>query len=219
MAEYEMEEKAEELLKAVGAELAKSRANYADEILSGKEIPLYAEPIQKKQFGRKRRKTLIILVAVLIMMMGLVISSVTGVSEKVFHYFAEKGSVSTEIKPFEQPDSEGELPNFEISYLPEGYRLSSEDHGEVTNSKIYESDESEYIYMSVQLSSTYSAGVDREHLQGEMARVNIYQAQFYYDDKFSYIVWQVGGYTLDIIGTVSKEEIIKIAESIKLLET
>lgn len=218
MANYYIEEKAEELLTAVGAELAKSRANYVDEILSGKEIPLYAEPIKQKRFGRKRKKLFIILVAVLIMMMGLMISSVTGVNEKIFHYFAEKGSVSTEIRPFEQTDSEEELPQFELSYLPEGYRLSSEGYNGVTNSKLYESDGNKYISMSVQHSSTYSASVDNETMQGEMTRVNIYQAQVYYDDNMSYIVWQIGDYTMDIIGTVSKEEIIKIAASLKLLE-
>lgn len=216
---YEIEAKAEELLEALGMELAKSRAKYADDILSGKEIPLFAEPIKKKQSGRKRMKTILILVAVLIMMMGLVVTSVTGVRERIFNYFAEKGSVSTQIKSFEQPDTAEELPNFEPSYLPEGYSLLSEDCEPGMNSKMYTSEENQYIYMTVQLSNTYAASVDNETLQGEMTRVNIYQAQFYYSGAFSYIVWQVGDYTLDIIGTVSKDEIIKIAESVTLLES
>ena len=57
-------------------------------------------------------KRAMILAAILILMMGLFITSVTGVSERIFNYFAEKGSVSTEIKPLEQPDTTGELPNF-----------------------------------------------------------------------------------------------------------
>ena len=121
MAGNEVEKKAEELLEAIGVELAKSREKYADDILSGKEIPLYAEPIQKKRSARKRMRTIMILVAVLIMMMGLFVTSVTGVRERIFNYFAEKGSVSTQIKPFEQSDSTGKLPNFELTYLPEGY--------------------------------------------------------------------------------------------------
>ena len=79
-------------------------------------------------------------------------------------------------------------------------------------------DENQYIYMTEQLSSTYAAGVDNETMQGETTRVSIYQAQVYYDDNMSYIVWQVGDYTLDVIGTVSKDEIRKIAESVILLE-
>ena len=55
-------------------------------------------------------------------------------------------------------------------------------------------------------------------MQGETTRVSIYQAQVYYDGNMSYIVWQVGDYTLDVIGTVSKDEIRKIAESVTLLE-
>ena len=43
MAGNEVEKKAEELLEAIGVELAKSREKYADDILSGKEIPLYTE--------------------------------------------------------------------------------------------------------------------------------------------------------------------------------
>lgn len=218
MADYEVEKKAEELLEAIGMELTESRAKYADDILSGKKIPLYAEPIKKKQSSRKRTKTFIILVAVLIMLMGLFVSSVTGVGEKVFQYFAEKGIVGTQIKPFEQPDTAGELPNFELAYLPEGYSLSSEDYEEMVNSKLYVFDENKYIQMKVRLSSTYSVNIDNETTQAEMARVNIYQAQVYYDDTMSYIVWQVGNYTLDIIGTVSKDEIIKIAENVTLLE-
>lgn len=218
MAGNEVEKKAEELLEAIGVELAKSREKYADDILSGKEIPLYAEPIQKKRSARKRMRTIMILVAVLIMMMGLFVTSVTGVRERIFNYFAEKGSVSTQIKPFEQSDSTGKLPNFELTYLPEGYSLSSEDYEKSVNSKMYVSDENKYIYMTVRPSSTYAASVDNETMQGETTRVSIYQAQVYYDDNMSYIVWQVGDYTLDVIGTVSKDEIRKIAESVTLLE-
>ncbi len=218
MAGNEVEKKAEELLEAIGVELAKSREKYADDILSGKEIPLYAKPIQKKRSARKRMRTIMILVAVLIMMMGLFVTSVTGVRERVFNYFAEKGSVSTQIKPIEQPGTAGELPNFEPVYLPEGYSLSSEDNEEVENSKLYVSDKNKYIYMTVQLSSTYAASIDNETMHGEVSRVNIYQAQVYYDDNMSYIVWQIGDYTLDVAGTVSKDEVIKIAESITLLE-
>lgn len=218
MAGNEVEKKAEELLEAIGVELAKSREKYADDILSGKEIPLYAEPMQKKRSARKRMRTIMILVAVLIMMMGLFVTSVTGVRERIFNYFAEKGSVSTQIKPFEQSDSTGKLPNFELTYLPEGYSLSSEDYEKSVNSKMYVSDENKYIYMTVRPSSTYAASVDNETMQGETTRVSIYQAQVYYDDNMSYIVWQVGDYTLDVIGTVSKDEIRKIAESVTLLE-
>ena len=218
MAGNEVEKKSEELLEAIGVELAKSREKYADDILSGKEIPLYAEPIQKKRSARKRMRTIMILVAVLIMMMGLFVTSVTGVRERIFNYFAEKGSVSTQIKPFEQSDSTGKLPNFELTYLPEGYSLSSEDYEKSVNSKMYVSDENKYIYMTVRPSSTYAASVDNETMQGETTRVSIYQAQVYYDGNMSYIVWQVGDYTLDVIGTVSKDEIRKIAESVTLLE-
>ncbi|MEY8368717.1 DUF4367 domain-containing protein [Anaerovoracaceae bacterium 42-11] len=218
MAGNEVEKKAEELLEAIGVELAKSREKYADDILSGKEIPLYAEPMQKKRSARKRMRTIMILVAVLIMMMGLFVTSVTGVRERIFNYFAEKGSVSTQIKPFEQSDSTGKLPNFELTYLPEGYSLSSEDYEKSVNSKMYVSDENKYIYMTVRPSSTYAASVDNETMQGETTRVSIYQAQVYYDGNMSYIVWQVGDYTLDVIGTVSKDEIRKIAESVTLLE-
>ena len=186
MAGNEVEKKAEELLEAIGVELAKSREKYADDILSGKEIPLYAEPIQKKRSARKRMRTIMILVAVLIMMMGLFVTSVTGVRERIFNYFAEKGSVSTQIKPFEQSDSTGKLPNFELTYLPEGYSLSSEDYEKSVNSKMYVSDENKYIYMTVRPSSTYAASVDNETMQGETTRVSIYQAQVYYDDNMSY---------------------------------
>ena len=92
MTDYDVEKKAEELLQAIGKELAKSRAKYADDILSGKDIPLYAKSVQKKWPARKKLKRTMILVAVLIMMMGLFITSVTGVSERIFNYFAEKGS-------------------------------------------------------------------------------------------------------------------------------
>ena len=110
------------------------------------------------------------------------------------------------------------MPNFELTYLPEGYSLSSEDYEKSVNSKMYVSDENKYIYMTVRPSSTYAASVDNETMQGETTRVSIYQAQVYYDDNMSYIVWQVGDYTLDVIGTVSKDEIRKIAESVILLE-
>lgn len=218
MTDYDVEKKAEELLQAIGKELAESRAKYADDILSGKDVPLYAKSVQKKWHARKKLKRIMILVAILIIMMGLVITSVTGVSERIFNYFAEKGSVSTQIKPFEQSDSTGKLPNVELTYLPEGYSLSSEDYEKSVNSKTYVSDENKYIYMTVRPSSTYAASVDNETMQGETTRVSIYQAQVYYDDNMSYIVWQVGDYTIDIIGTVSKDEIRKIAESVTLLE-
>lgn len=216
--ENDIERKAEELLAAVGTELSKSREKYADAVLEGEKIPLFAEEKHRKSYRKISLRRMLILAAVLIILMGLFVTSVTGVREKVLNLFSQKGEVSTELSSLENRQFEGQVPEIEPGYLPEGYELVSESNEGFLFSKLYVANERENIYLSVQESESFSVSVDNETTKQELTRVNVYQAQLFYRDGESYIVWQVGDYIIDIAGTVPKEEMMKIAESVCLAE-
>jgi len=214
--EYDVEKKAEELLAAVGMELSKSREKYADSVLDGKEIPLFAEPPVEKHRRKMGMKRMAILAAVMILVMGLCVTSVAGFREKISNLFSQKGDVSTELTSLEKQNFEGQVPDIEAGYLPEGYQLEWEDDEEFCLSKLYVRGEDEYIHLAIQESSSFTVSVDNETMKQEMTRVNVYQAQLFYRDKESYIAWQVGDFVISVTGTVSKEDVLKVAEGVCL---
>ena len=95
--ESDIERKAEELLAAVGTELSKSREKYADAVLEGKKIPLFAEEKCRKSYRKISLRRMLILAAVLIILMGLIVTSVSGVREKVLDLFSQKGKYRIEF--------------------------------------------------------------------------------------------------------------------------
>lgn len=222
MSDFDVEKKADELLTALGKELAKSRVTYADAVLDENTPtpPFYQELPREKRTGTRRvfRRTLI-LVAVLALIMGLVVVTSEGVREKMFNYFFTEKPGHTEIRPLENGEKEGEMPRFELGYVPEGYeKINEEDILTIGYAIDYGNGKDQYISFSVRKSDEYTSSVDNDTLKQKEITVNAYQAYLFIDDqgKDSVIIWQVGDYVLELSTGLSEEEVIKVAENIRL---
>lgn len=220
MSDFDVEKKADELLTALGKELAKSRVAYADAVLDeNTPTPLfYQELPREKRTGARRvfRRTLI-LVAVLALIMGLVVVTSEGVREKMFNYFFTEKPGHTEVRPLENDgEIEGNLPQFELGYVPEGYeKINKEDSG-IGYIIDYGNDKKQYINFMVTKGDVYSASFDNDTLKRKEIMINTYQAYLFYDDRTSAIIWQIGDYVLELFTESSVDEAVKMAEQIKL---
>lgn len=217
MSDFDVEKKADELLTALGKELAKSRVAYADAVLDENTLtpPFYQElPRKKKTESRRVFRRTLILVAVLALTMGLVIISSEGVREKMFNYFFTEKPGHTEVRPLENDEKEGELPRFELGYVPEGYeKINEEDILTIGYAIDYGNDKDQYINFMVTKSDAYSSSIDNDTLKRKEITVNAYQAYLFYDDKTSAIIWQVGDYVLELFTESSIDEAVRMAEN------
>mgnify|MGYP000366317541 CR=1 FL=1 len=218
MSDFDVEKKADELLTALGKELAKSRVAYADAVLDENTPtpPFYQELPRKKKTGTRRvfRRTLI-LVAVLALIMGLVVISSEGVREKMFNYFFTEKPGHTEVRPLENEEKEGELPEFELGYVPEGYeKINDEDVWDYGYIIDYGNDKEQYINFMVTKSDVYSASFDNDTLKRKEIMINTYQAYLFYDDKSSAVIWQIGDYVLELFTESSIDVAVKMAENV-----
>ncbi len=101
-----------------------------------------------------------------------------------------------------------------VGYIPEGFSLTKEDDGKIGKVKQYEKD-SYYIYIEKGiLTGTYSYHTDTN---GETVEVNGTEYVFRNDEEYGILgyIWNNGEYVFEIEGNLSKEEILKIAESIE----
>lgn len=225
MSDFDVEKKADELLTALGKELAKSRVAYADAVLDENTStpPFYQELPRKKNPGNRKvfRRTLI-LVAVLALIMGLVVISSEGVREKMFNYFFTEKPGHTEVRPLENNENtEGELPRFELGYVPEGYeKINEGDIWDIGYIVDYGNNKEQYINFMVTKSDAYSSSIDNDTLNQKEIMINTYQAYLFIDDqgKDSVIIWQVGDYVLELSTGLGEKEVIKVAENIRLKE-
>ena len=116
------------------------------------------------------------------------------------------------------PETEKELYDLEIGYIPEGYELQYKHEDEVVRNYIYYAvgDQNVSIYIAVPEGT--SVRVDNEHTVHETLTINGLMADLYYDnaDRSGSIIIATANYIMDINGCLTdKEEIIKIAENIK----
>lgn len=155
---------AEDILSAYGKELCKSRKAYFDALDDDSQPnpPFFAEPERKKMKTRRTFRRALILVAVLVLVMGLVVISSEGVKEKMFNYFQDEKEGHTDLSYLDGDDKRGEVPEFELGYVPEGYELFSEDSEIAFRKIIYENDDEKYINFTVIRSEDYNMSVDND---------------------------------------------------------
>lgn len=214
-----IEKLAEEILKAYGQELAKSRQRYYAAVESETEPdpPFFVQPPRKQISGRRkiRLKRFVILVAVLTLLMGLTIVSSEGLRAQMFNFFQEDHQGHTDLSYIGGTSSEdSDLPSYELRYIPEGYEVVEENSSILTNEITLMNEEKDYFTLYISSTESYNASVDNDTLVREEIRINAYQAYLFHDKDSCMIIWQVGDYVLELITTLSPEESQEIARNI-----
>lgn len=221
------EEKAEELLMALGKELGERRAAFGEALMDdeqpdppmfmSKEAWFEGRPQPKEhrscRITRKKRRALI-LAAVLILVMGMAVVSSDGVKlNKSTVHMEENPEESTRI--IDDTKKMYDLEDFQAGYVPEGYEVEFDEvHGEIMREIGYLDADGNYLAIHIIKTDHYEFNVDNESADREEVLVNDKQAYLFKDDITSTVVWQIGDCTIDVMARLSKEELIEIAKNI-----
>lgn len=221
------EEKAEELLMALGKELGERRAAFGEALMDkeqpdppmfmSKEAWFEGRPQPKEhcscRITRKKRRALI-LAAVLILVMGMAVVSSDGVKlNKSTVHMEENPEESTMI--IDSTMAVYDLEDFRVGYVPEGYEVEFDEvHGEFMRKIGYHDAEDNNIRIHIAKTDHYGFNVDNESAKREEVLVNDKQAYLFKDEQRIYLVWQMGDCTLDVSGKISEEELISTAKHI-----
>lgn len=226
------EKLAEEILRAYAHELKQCRATYYNAIEddSVQNPPLFSElKVQnictdvhkhKKKFNNHKiisRRRLLILIAVLVLIMGLAIISSEGVKKQMFNFLQTDNEGYTELNYLNSLDlKDGQFPEFELEYVPKGYIMMESTSNTISHQNIYLDEQENRIIFSVFIAEDYTPSVDNDTFKRKEITINGYQAFLFYDETENNLIWQVGDYVFNILSTIDENEIIKIAEHIRV---
>lgn len=182
-------------------------------------------PRDKRYQPQKHRKTVhrvlstaaVVLLVITISFTALLLVSPTArayVENIIKEIYAEYNNYRFSTK--ETTVEEGD---YALGYIPEGFELVHERHGESGNNVLtYENRDKDVLVFTYAPASNVSHGIDNENLIHEDIEINGMEGIIAYDsvhDKFTAIVLLDANISLSITTHLSRAETIKIAENIQ----
>lgn len=220
--DFNVEQKADEILEMIGKELGQNRADYMKALLDNDQPdpPFFLEdtsietpaPVKTKGSRRTLRRVLI-LAAVLIVMMGLVMVTSEGVRLKLSGFFFDEGQNNTRV--FDDSRLKVDVSKVELGYVPEGFELMSDEM--LTDGyriMIYQKENSGNIIITAAKTELYAINVDNEDFKAKEVKVNEYQAYVFNDNSQNIVLWQVGDSTFQIAGDIEIDKLVEIAKNV-----
>lgn len=172
----------------------------------------------KRFLNTKPKKIILALAAVFILFITMVFS-VTAIREPVVRFIVEMYERFSTVFF----DKDGETPEppttleiiFEPSWLPDGYELNPDMSMEAEDSRdvFYIQDNNVLAYSQ----SVLSIGlvIDTENTEAKIVLLNGREALLYHNKGLQTIVWDDGQYAFSLTGSVSANEILRMAESLE----
>lgn len=219
--DFDVEQKADEILEMIGKELGQNRADYMRALLDDEQPdpPFFVEdtsietpaPVKTKGSRRTLRRVLI-LAAVLIVMMGLVMVTSEGVRLKISSLFFNDEPGSTRIV---DELNAIDVSKVEVGYVPEGFELVSDEMlMDGYRVIIYQDKRGEDIVINLAKTELYAYNVDNENFKLNEVKVNEYQAYIFNDNNQNIVLWQVGDSTCQISGDIEIDNLVEIAQNV-----
>ena len=137
------------------------------------------------------------------------------VSHAVTHFIDEFISVDFSDAA---DDDRIDITKTRITYIPEGFMLAKDSSDKDTISHIYENSVGEYIIIDIEQSSDIRLMTDAGTHETELYRINGYEGYISYSEELSQgsVYFGSSYFTVAISGMTERDELIKIAENIKL---
>ena len=107
-----------------------------------------------------------------------------------------------------------DVDDIEVGYIPKGFSLSKK---EIIDSSLVYSYKNDDKWINIYKTQIYhEMSFDTEYKNSEKLETASFSGIYYTDDNLNYsgIIWNNGFYMYNIEGTISKEELTKIAENI-----
>lgn len=113
-------------------------------------------------------------------------------------------------------DNSVDLAEFNIGYIPEGFQLDDvrESHRMLVYSYISEDNEKMFNVRLIDAEASYNVNYDTEGAEIEEFIFKGAEAYTWQNKGFTFLIWYQDGMRCNIIGDISNDEAIKIAESI-----
>lgn len=109
---------------------------------------------------------------------------------------------------------ETELEGFEIDYIPEGFELEEEQVNDAVISKSYKNSDGRWFDV-LQYSIDDTIDFDTENRPYEEIEINGITYIYCHDNYVESCIWNDGVHIFSLSGNISKDELIKIVQSIK----
>lgn len=109
----------------------------------------------------------------------------------------------------------GEFVAYHLTYLPEGFEQVQDRTTEIDHVETYENPEQLIVRLRQKQIDNARLDVDTEHITPEVILLNGRQSAWYLgNDSLKTIYWDDGIYFFSVSGHLSKEELVKVAESV-----
>ena len=175
-----------------------------------KNIAKLMDKMRGDRYHRLTRSTArAILIAAIILALATVVFASTVGREYIVQKF---GNYST----YDIVDASDALSveNIKIGYLPEGFELEYKDTSNTYIDYNYKQGNS---WVNVYKSKiSFKLTLETEHKNSEKTMINEFEGIYYENPNLKYLglIWNNGQYTYTVEGNLSKEELVRIAESI-----
>ncbi len=186
----------------------------------------YHKSLVKKENHQKFKKKIVkyfkniaALIGIIFLSVSILTVSVEAFRINLFNLIIEMrekyGEITFENKSdntINNENKEGYYP----SYIPKGYKLDEIIENDISREIIYKNN-NEFIYFTQDdLNMNYK--IDTEDAEVSTIYINGYKAVLSIKNGYSIIIWTNNEYVFGINGQLEKEEIIKMAESVKIYE-
>jgi len=160
-------------------------------------------------------KRVAVFIVTLLIAVSVTIISVDALRKNVFDFLVNiyEDFISIFYDKTPEDNTENKIDEFFVpQYIPEGYEIISNEvqHGAVL--KIYSNTKNRFIFSQFVLS--INLNIDIENREYEKVDINGNIGIFYTEKGINHIVWDDSKYCFEIKGSISKDEIIKIAKSL-----
>lgn len=203
----------DEMLRLLGQELSESRSQKMNDSGLGQDERTLVSPQTPK---RSRKQVLKVCCIILCFLIGATV--VTTVSSeafrmKAFGFLFEKDEGHVNLVP--STKSEVLYP----SYLPTGYKKTSEDDWGNSVELTYQNEETnDFLNILQESKDEYQQSIDTETTIQEHCLVGSYEAYYFSgqsNNAMHTLIWQREDLVIEIISTLDKDEMIKIGSSLK----
>lgn len=206
------EKKAEELLRLLGEELAKSREKaMAPEEQRKREAISVAGSEKAKRRRRRLRRICAIFLCGILLATGITTVSSDAVRAKLFGFFFEDKAGHSDLSRTEPVEAKILYP----TYLPEGYEKVSEEDIGIGTDISYRNEEGDVINLLQITDSDMEESFDTESTERKSCIVGDCQG-YYLDSGGTHIlIWEENGVYMKITATLDEETMVRIGSSLK----
>jgi len=119
---------------------------------------------------------------------------------------------------FQQNETPNNFEKYSINYIPKGFEVNNIISNELGRQFTYRNSIGESIILRESLADSLNLDIDNERSNSIVIRVNDNEAYLFkssHDDEINTLIWNDGNVVFTLITSISTDEMILIAESIK----